>query len=92
MGEQQVAELWRREIFYRWEAARKIRSQSRGRLSVRAVSRKIRTSTSLISAIIGISVILYALGIAVVYVKLRDKHFSLGTITESFFLNPQTEV
>ena len=78
--------------FYRWEAARKIRSQSGGRLSVRAVRCKIRTSTCLISAIIGILVILYALGITVVYVKLRNRHFSLGTTAESSFLNPQTGV
>ena len=44
------------------------------------------------SAIIGILVILYALGITVVYVKLRNRHFSLGTIAETSFLNPQTEV
>ena len=92
MGKQQVAELWRREMFYRWEAARKIRTQSGEDLSVRAVRCKIRTSTRLISAIIGILVILYALGITVVYVKLRNRHFLLGTIADSSFLNPQTEV
>ena len=92
MGKQQVAELWRRKIFYEWEAGRKICSQSGGRLSARAVRYKIRTPTCSISVVIGISVILYAVGIAVGYVKLRDGHFSLGTIAESSFSNPQTEV
>ena len=50
-----------------------------------AVRCKIRTSTRLISAVNGILVLLYAVGIAVVYVKLRDGHFSLGTIAESSF-------